>query len=324
MLKKKVSQLEIIPKIEKAANEKKGRILTLVLLTGTIVLTLSFWLLGQWRRGQLSFPHWSVDIKKPSFNLPDGNNQDLPENLDQWARENLSQLPGQWAIRVEFLNSDFVWSWQGEQSMPATSLIKLPVVAAFYRQVEMGKLELEDIHVLKSSEMIAGSGSLQNQAPGTKVSLGELARLALSQSDNTAFAILRDLVGKQEIDDYLSVWGMEETSLEDNLTSAKDVAVFFQSLYQNKILSEEFSQKMLEDMTKTIYEDRIPAGVPEGIRVAHKVGSEVGVVSDAGIVYVPGKPFILVILSQDTKEATAKEAFPELANQIYWLLTNNY
>jgi len=76
----------------------------------------------------------------------------------------------------------------------------------------------------------------------------------------------------------------------------------------------------LADLTTTAFESRIPAGVPEGIRVAHKIGNEVGVISDAGIVFIPDKPFVLVILSQGTNEVIAKEKFPQLVNEIYWLV----
>jgi len=56
--------------------------------------------------------------------------------------------------------------------------------------------------------------------------------------------------------------------------------------------------------------------VPEGINVSHKIGTEVGVISDAGIVFGP-KPFILVIMSQEVNEIEARKALPEITKKIY-------
>jgi beta-lactamase class A len=69
-------------------------------------------------------------------------------------------------------------------------------------------------------------------------------------------------------------------------------------------------------LTGTIWEDRIPAGVPEGIRVSHKVGTEIGVLADAGIVFAP-KPYVLVIMSKDVLEKEAKQALPEISRVIW-------
>jgi len=231
-------------------------------------------------------------------------------------------LPGEWAIEVRFLNSDFSWGLNENDQFTAASLIKLPVVAAFYYQVGLGELDLDDVYVLKEADKSPGAGSLQNKPVGFKSTLAQLASLAFSQSDNTALNILRTLVSDEIINGLIIQWGMVKTDLEENLTTAEDVARFFHLLYQGQIVNEEFKEKMLTDLTGTIFEDQIPAGVPEGIKVAHKVGIEVGVISDAGIIFIPGKPFVLAILSQNTNVSVAKERFPQLVNDLYWLISN--
>ena len=314
----RVSQLEILPKMEKDKKEKKARILTLTLFSLTIIPSLIFWLFANFREGKIYLPKISL-----SFDLPVITNKKtnkLSAKLSTWAAANLYSLPGQWSVRVDFLESDFSWGVNDKDQFTAASLMKLPIVAAFYYQVETGKLGLGQIYTLKKSDKVGGAGSLQYRKPGEKLTLEELATLSLSRSDNTAAGILRKLVGDELIMRLILKWGMTRTDLKKNLISAEDTARFFRLLYKGDILSAEFKKKFLADLTITAFEDRIPTGVPEGIRVAHKIGSEVGVVSDAGIIFIPDKPFVLVILSQGTNEAIAKERFPQLVNKIYWLV----
>jgi len=153
--------------------------------------------------------------------------------------------------------------------------------------------------------------------------MGELAERALSQSDNQAWQVLENEIGEARINSLMFDWGMTDTSIEDNTTTAEDINLFFTKLYQGKILSAEYKEKMLSDLTNTIYETEIPAGVPEGIRVAHKVGYLEDVVSDAGIIYFPGNPYVLVIMSDQTNFEEAKRNLPEIVNELYWIIADS-
>lgn len=314
------SQLEILPKIEKSRDNKKGRILTAIFLGLTIIPSFVFWSISQLKEKKINLFSSSIKVELPQMGASSDKTSNLSTKLNRWATNDLNGLPGTWAVKIDFLDDDFSWGINQNQQMIAASLIKLPIVAAFYHQVETGKLTLDQIYQLKEGDKVAGAGSLQSQPAGKELTLAKIASLALSQSDNTAAKILTNLVGVEVIDELISKWEMTETDLSNNLTSADDISLFFKKLYQGEIIKDEFKEKMLTDLTKTNFEDRIPAGLPQGIRVAHKIGTEVGVVSDAGIVFVPDKPFILVILSQKTIAAMAKEKFPQLVNDIYWLV----
>ena len=74
-------------------------------------------------------------------------------------------------------------------------------------------------------------------------------------------------------------------------------------------------------LTKTAFEDRLPAGLPRKVRVAHKIGTEIGSFSDAGIVFAE-RPFILVIMSKAARESEALKVLPEIA-KVVWEFENN-
>lgn len=318
----KPSQLEILPRLEKEKNQKKARILVAVFLGATLIPSVLFWLAAGFREKRFKILKPKISFNFQEKNLLEKRKSDLAAKLDQWAGKELTQIPGQWSVEIRFLENDFSWGFNEKKQLTAASLIKLPVAAAFYHQVESGKLDSDQVYLLKEEDKVGGAGSLFYQPSGTEITLGEMVRLSLSQSDNTAFKILRKTLGDNLINSLMIQWQMIKTDLEENLTSAEEIGSFFHQLYQGKIVGEEFKEKILDHLTKTVFEDRIPAGVPEGIRVAHKVGTEAGVVSDGGIIYLPENPFILVILSQETDQNLAKEKFPRLVSDLYWLVSN--
>jgi len=56
------------------------------------------------------------------------------------------------------------------------------------------------------------------------------------------------------------------------------------------------------------FNEKIPAGLPSGVRVAHKTGEITAVSHDAAIVYPPGrKPYVLVVLTRGIRDG-AKSA----------------
>ena len=105
------------------------------------------------------------------------------------------------------------------------------------------------------------------------------------------------------------------TSLTDNQTSPEDIGLFFKKLWGNQIVSQASRDEILGYMTDTIYENWLVKGIPEE-KVAHKYGSELHVMNDAGII-LSDKPFVLVIMSKGIVEKEANLVIPELASIVY-------
>ncbi|HUY98708.1 MAG TPA: serine hydrolase [Thermomicrobiaceae bacterium] len=84
-----------------------------------------------------------------------------------------------------------------------------------------------------------------------------------------------------------------------NVTTASDMARFYELLLQGKVVSAQASAEMLDMLSQQQINDRIPAGLPAGTKVAHKTGNLVGVVHDVGIIYAPKGPIVVVLLSDN-------------------------
>jgi beta-lactamase class A len=71
-------------------------------------------------------------------------------------------------------------------------------------------------------------------------------------------------------------------------------------------------------MTNTSFEDRLPGSLPEGTRVAHKIGSWETTFSDAGIVFPEGasgaeEGYYVVVFSEGVPEGAARETIQDVS-----------
>ena len=154
-----------------------------------------------------------------------------------------------------------------------------------------------------------GTGSIRYDTPGTPYSLKTLARLMMEKSDNTAAYILASLVlGLDDIQNLIESWGMTQTDMKINKTSAKDIAIVTMKMYRGEITDKALTAEMIGFMDDSDFEDRIPKGIDGNTKVYHKTGDEVRTVHDAGIVDLPGKPYFLAVFTTDIVDEEATKA----------------
>ena len=266
--------------------------------------------------------------KAESISIPFLSKNDTPVSKESAASTEVikaittatQSLTGTYAFYIVELEADFSYGVNEDRPLQAASLIKLPLMAAIYREAEKGLLDLNMAYRLKNLDKVGGAGILTAKPAGYEVTYRELIQLMGKQSDNTAFNILRNKLGDLALENYIEQFGMEDTSYEENKTTAKDIGMFFSKLYKGKLISDSLANELLAHLTDTAYEQWIAQGVPEDIRVSHKYGREIHVVNDAGIVFAE-RPYVLVILSQGVKDSEADELIPDVSEEIYNILS---
>ena len=219
------------------------------------------------------------------------------ENAIKAFKDKTDDLSGVYALYVLRLDSGVSYGVNEDEVRQAASLIKLPLMAAVYMESEKGGLSLSD------------------KAAGQARTYQELVAAMGKRSDNEAFRIVRNTIGDTKINEVIRKFGMTKTNVEENETSPKDIGIFFEKLWKAEQISKGSRDAILNDLTDTIFEDWLVAGIPD-VRVAHKYGREVHVVNDAGIVFTQ-KPFVLVIMTQGVVEREADEVIAELAKAVY-------
>jgi beta-lactamase class A len=105
----------------------------------------------------------------------------------------------------------------------------------------------------------------------------------------------------------------------NNTVTAHDLMIVLRALAEGRAASPAASARMIEILSGQEFNEKIPAGLPPGIRVAHKTGDITGVHHDAAIVYPPGgKPYVLVVLTAGFEEEKAADAAIADVSRAVW------
>lgn len=222
----------------------------------------------------------------------------------------------------------------GNNRLVGASLMKIPIVMDLYKAAELGKLDLDSKVTIPESAVEAAPNDVQfgNQhglQPGDSITLREAAKIALVESDNTAAFIVFEaskdvLPPEDQAINNLDVETRRGEASEVNyvLIDSRSYASFLKCLYYSCFLSVDHSQEILGYLTGSADGTRLQAGVPEGVDVAHKIGSFSDITqSDCGIVYVPDRRYLLcVMLDADTE--TASGHIQKISEMVYNYVTS--
>ncbi|MFH0801074.1 MAG: serine hydrolase [bacterium] len=213
-----------------------------------------------------------------------------------------------------------------EESFPAASVIKIPLVMEVFRRAEEGAFSLDDRRRLREEDRVGGAGALQEMHGGLEVSVRDLVRLAFVISDNTASNMLIDLVGMEEVTRFMENIGMAKSFLgrkfmidplspaNVNYTTPSDMTACLAELYLGKVLSPDSSREILDIMRRQQFQEKIPLLLPSGVEVANKTGEIQGVRHDCGIILIPERPVALSVLTKDCADgARADRLIAEIA-----------
>ena len=133
-----------------------------------------------------------------------------------------------------------------------------------------------------------------------ELSVQECLDRTLSYSDNDCGRALRKLIGANDAPiPAVNDAGFISTSLVNAYptTSATDVDLFFERLYEGETFTEATNDLLLEPMLRQQVDNRLPQGVPDGTKIAHKTADLDGYSHDAGIFYTDGGDYILSVLT---------------------------
>jgi beta-lactamase class A len=218
---------------------------------------------------------------------------------------------------------------EGGRQYHAASTMKVAVLIELARQVDSGGTGWDDpVRVENRFHSIADSSLYQlNRADdsdstlyeleGKDVSLARLARLMITRSSNLATNLIIGRLGPTRVNATAHRLGADSIAVlrgvEDgkafqrglnNTTTARDLMVLLQAIAERRAASSASTDTILAELLDQEFNDRIPAGLPPGVRVAHKTGEITGIAHDAAIVYPEGRgPYVLVILTRDYRES---------------------
>ncbi len=188
------------------------------------------------------------------------------------------------------------WNVNGDQSFVAASTYKLPLLMDEAQLVSSGRETPEAAFCFQPDDW--EDGWFADYTPGECFTLAQLAGRIGQDSDNTAAHILvRYLGGAAALNAYAQAEGAGESAFfYPNVTTANDLARLLASEAQGQAGGAAAQQWLYPLLTRTAFENGIPAGLPASATVVHKIGTLDSVDNDAALVLggVNG-PYVLAV-----------------------------
>ena len=221
-------------------------------------------------------------------------------------------------------------SINGEKHFPMQSVFKFHIALAVLSAVDKGQLSLnQKIKVTTKYYLPDFYSPIKDKYPnGTTLTIAEILKYTVSQSDNVGCEILLSLVGgPAKVEDFFVKNNFNNVSIKvneikqqnnadlqfKNWTTAKAANEVLASFYYNKrkLLSTKSYNLIWKLMRETeTGKNRLRGQLPENTIVAHKTGSSgvnkngiTAAVNDIGIVFLPdGRYFFISIFVTNSKE----------------------
>ena len=232
--------------------------------------------------------------------------------------------------------SVYVWDYESgryanfnaDKIYSAASIIKIPVLIRLFKSIEAGQVTLDTRIPMTEFYKSEGSGSLQFKGLKKSYTIDELARVMITESDNSATNMIMSAIGgMNDVNNGLREWGLKNTRINDwlpdlagtNVTTAKEMGRMLYNIDNPSFLSLNSREKIVDYMSHVHNNRLIQAGLPPEALFIHKTGDIGKMLGDAGIVYTPnGKKYIVVILvNRPYNSPLGKEFIVKASSLIY-------
>lgn len=258
----------------------------------------------------------------PVINL---SRESAEEDLKKEIEKIIKDKKGFYSVYYKSLKDEKYFGINENQIETGASVNKLPIIAALYLLDKEGKLTLDDkITIQKGDVQDYGTGSIRYQTMPATYSLRNLAKIALKESDNTAAHVISVKIGEDNVTKLADSWGLKQTDMANNKTTVYDMSVLFEKIYKNDVANAANTKELLEFMTETQFEDRLPKGLPNGTKIYHKTGDGEGFVHDLGIIETEKGAYYLGVMTSDIgdKEEETKNTIAEISKKIFDSISN--
>ena len=270
--------------------------------------------------------------------------QQLHERIQEIGREMHLRAV---AVAWHDYESGRSFEMEGDRWFHAASVIKVAILLALLKNADDNSLRLDDpLHVRNRFVSIADGSIFRidrgrdgdaecHRRIGRTMHLEELARAMITRSSNLATNLLLDWLGVANVRRVLSDAGIKGVRIvrgvEDNAAFERGLnnemtpngaRQIFQIICESGFLRENSRDLMRDILLAQEFNSMIPAGLPNGLKVAHKTGEISTHSHDVGVVYPPDrKPYVVSIFTEsDPAQDERAKAVAKIAAQIHTFL----
>lgn len=215
--------------------------------------------------------------------------------LEEILRSHLPAGLGTFGVAVKDLSSGRTAYVNPDEVFETASLYKVFVMVELYRQQRAGMLSLAEPGLLSNLEAM------------------------ITVSDNDAAEALWRRVGINNINATMLDLGLPHSQVAFiSTTTPREMGYLLERIALLRAVDAESSAAMIRTLGRQRINDRLPAGLPPGTFIAHKTGDLGAMTHDAGIVYAPSGPFVIVAMNKNTVNVYSGRAVEaDLASATY-------
>ncbi len=242
--------------------------------------------------------------------------------LEDVVKKELEGTTGQYSIYIKNLKTNEEYELDSHKLYEPASLYKLWVMGAVYEEVKNGTLKTTEVLSNDVKSLNEKFGIDEENAELTEGDFSMTVQQALNQmitiSHNYSALLLMDRIRRVSVVTFMKENDFLESTLgTEPKTSARDIGLFYEKLYNGKIIDSNYSSIMMDILSKQTFNDRIPKYLPDNYKVAHKTGELGQVKHDAGVVFSPKGDYVIVLLSQSKSPKGAAEREALLSKAIF-------
>ncbi len=234
----------------------------------------------------------------------------LHAKLDRDLQATANHLDGVMGYDLRDLTTGESFADHAGLVFPTASSIKLAILVTLLRQAQEGKIALDQELTVDRNQTVGGSGILDMLGKDTvHLSWRDAATLMVVLSDNSATNILMDRLGMSNINAESRRLGLAHTLLRrhmmdlkaaqhgrENVSTPQELSELLWKVYNRQALDPAQTEEYFRILSLP-KDSEFHAALPQGVRIADKPGELAGVRCDAGIVFIPGHPFVLTVMT---------------------------
>jgi beta-lactamase class A len=243
--------------------------------------------------------------------------------LQTQLRAFLEQQQGAFGVAVADLHGSVSAAFDADDLFQLGSLYKVVLMAEVLRQVRAGRIARDaTVRTLPDYSFIEPQGGIP---PGSRVPVEQALAAMVAVSSNAAALALTELVTPAELMAAPRRLDMRNTSIDVGVVSgpghysidargaARDFASLLVKLDREELVGPEQDRHMVDLLLGQKIADRIPLLLPPDVPIAHKTADLDSYTHDAGLVYLPGRPYAIAILAQGLNLADGKAIVAEIS-----------
>lgn len=218
---------------------------------------------------------------------------------------------------------------EGGDLIAAASTIKLPILLAFFEEVDKKTIDFNQTLTISPEQIAEGSGDMQVSPPGTQFTALEVATQMIIKSDNTATNMMIDLLGGPEaLNKRFKDYGLQKTQLNNplpdltgtNTTSAKDLVHTMLLISSEDRLTIKSRDRILNILNRTYNKSLLAEGMYEKDALTYnKTGDIESVLGDVALVDLSnGKRYIVAsLVERPSNDGRAAELIHRISKRTY-------